>query len=104
MNVLCRERKQGEVTGPLERRREHALVSRARAGLPSRLDLATVGDVAAKTAGLFVVDVLDLVDAERADPAPSEPATTTTSTARALISLGTRTLSVALGLAGFFDC
>lgn len=64
--------------GPLQREREHALVTRARAGFASRLDLAAVGNVAAELRGFFVVDGLDLVDAEGADTAPPEPPAATT--------------------------
>ena len=51
---------------------------------------------------LLVVDVVDLVHAERADTPPSEAATTTSTAARAVVALRARTLAFAsLGLFGW---
>lgn len=60
-----------------------------RTELASRLDLASLGDVAPQARGVLVVDLADLVDAEAADFFPStEPASaasawSTSTTARA---------------------
>jgi len=48
----------------LERRREHALVLRARPALATWVDLAAIADVPADAADVLVVDALDLLDAE----------------------------------------
>src|SRR3954471_4147703 len=65
-------RQQRDVPGPLQRDRQLALVAGARAGLPTRLDLRSLGEVAAEAVDLLVVDDDRLVRAERADlSAPS---------------------------------
>jgi hypothetical protein len=40
---------------------------RARAAFAARIDLAAIADEPANTADVLVVDLLDLIDAERAD-------------------------------------
>jgi len=45
--------------------------------LPARLDLPTLADMAAKAPDVLVVDVLNVVDAKRADLAPRSISTTT---------------------------
>ena len=55
----------------------------ARAELASRLDLASLGDVAPQTGGVLVVDLADLVDAEAANLASSPKAATPAAAARA---------------------
>src|SRR5438270_10638875 len=64
-DVLPRERQQCHVATALDRRRQRALVVRAGAGLAARLDLTTLGDIAAQTARILIVDDHDLVGAER---------------------------------------
>jgi hypothetical protein len=61
------------VARALQRGGQHALVLRARAALAPRVDLAAVADVAANATDLLEVDLLDLVDAERADLAAWTP-------------------------------
>src|SRR5207253_1935029 len=65
--VLRRVRKERDVPGPLQRRGQHALMSRARTGLPAWLDLRPLGEITAEAVDLLVVDALRLVDAEVAD-------------------------------------
>jgi len=60
---------------PLQRGGQHALVLRAGAALAARIDLAAVADVSTDPADVLVVDLLDLVDAERADLAPGSTET-----------------------------
>src|SRR5579859_2447334 len=72
-DVLGGVREEGHVARALQRRGEHPLVLRARAALAARVDLAAVADVAADATDLFEVDLLDLVDAERADLAARAP-------------------------------
>lgn len=61
----------------------------AGAELAARLDLASLGDVAAQTRGVLVIDLPDLVDTESADLAPpaeaatAPPTRSASSTARA---------------------
>jgi hypothetical protein len=81
VDVLCREGQERHVARALEGDGQHPLVSRTRAGLTTRLDLASVGDVATQARRLLVIDLLDLVDAESADTTPAEAATATTATA-----------------------
>src|SRR5215470_5940844 len=65
--VLRRVREEGDVSGALERDRQLALVAGARAGLPARLDLGPLGQVATEAVDLLVVDLDGLVGAERTD-------------------------------------
>ncbi len=72
----------------LDRDCQRALVPGAGAELAARLDLASLGDVAAQARGVLVVDLPDLVDTESADLAPPAEAATaaparSTSAARA---------------------
>jgi hypothetical protein len=72
----------------LDRGGQRALVPGAGAELAARLDLASLGDVAAQARRVLVVDLPDLVDTEPADlAAPAKAAATTparsTPTARA---------------------
>src|SRR4051812_19815116 len=55
------------MAGALDRDREAALVARARARLPARLDLAAIRDVAAQLQRVLVVNFIDLIDAKSAD-------------------------------------
>src|SRR5688572_6654909 len=96
LDVLGRERQQGHVAGTFERERQHALVSRAGAGLAPGLDLGPVGDVTAQAARLLVVDGLHLVDAERADTAASE-ATTTPTPSRTLVAAAIAAIATTTG-------
>ena len=68
--VLRRVREQRHVARALERDGELALVRGARAGLPARLDLGALGEVAAEAVDLLVVDHDRLVGAEGADLPP----------------------------------
>jgi hypothetical protein len=75
------------VACPLHGLSELALVTSADAGLASRFDLSSVGHEASKARRVFVVNGLNLIDTELADPAlghvtPSSAAT------RAAISRG----------------
>jgi hypothetical protein len=70
----------------LDRDGQRALVPGAGAELAARLDLASLGDVAAQTRRVLVVDLPDLVDAEPADlasPAKAAAATPARSTSTA---------------------
>lgn len=67
---LLRKGKEGEMSSSLDRDRQRALMTRTGAGLPARLDLAPVGDIAAKSPEVLVVDVIDMVHAKAADLAP----------------------------------
>ncbi len=62
----------------LDRDRQRALVPGAGAELATRLDLASLGDVAAQARSVLVVDLPDLVDTESADLAPPAKAATAT--------------------------
>jgi hypothetical protein len=62
----------------LDRDGQRALVPGAGAELAARLDLASLGDVAAQARRVLVVDLPDLVDTEPADLAPPAKATTAT--------------------------
>jgi hypothetical protein len=53
---------------------ELSLVTRAAAGDASRNDLAALGDEAAQTTNVLVIDEVDLVRAELTDLPPAEPA------------------------------
>src|SRR4029078_4651639 len=91
------ERQERDVSRPLDRQRERALVRGAGPEHPSRQDLAPLGHEPGEELHVLVVDVVDLVRAELADPpAPEEvalarvlaasaagPARTTTSATRA---------------------
>jgi hypothetical protein len=68
------------VSRSLDRDCQRTLVSSTRAELAPRLDLASLGDVAAEARGVLVIDLPDLVDAESADLAPPAEAATATST------------------------
>ena len=72
--MLGGEGQEGQVSRALQSDCQHPLVARAGARLASRLDLATVGDVAAQPCRLLVVDRLHFIDAEDAD-APAAEAT-----------------------------
>jgi hypothetical protein len=54
-------------TSTLERGGQHPLVLRAVTALAARIDLAAVADEPTDAADVFVIDLLDLIDAERAD-------------------------------------
>src|SRR3954471_12760658 len=96
VDVLGRERQQGHVTGALQGDGEHALVPGARAGLATRLDLAAVGNVATQLARVLVIDLVDLVDAERTDAPATETAATATGTApRTVIATSATTATTA---------
>src|SRR3954462_13036425 len=66
-DVLPRERQECHVAAALDRRGQRALVVRAGAGLPARLDLTTFRDIAAEPARVLVIDDHDLVGAEGTD-------------------------------------
>jgi hypothetical protein len=65
------------MAGPLESHGQHALVTGTGAGLAARIDLAAVRHVAPELRGLFVVNVLDLVDAKGTDASPTKAAAAT---------------------------
>jgi hypothetical protein len=74
---------------PLDRNRQPTLMPSARTGLAPRLDLTALGDETPQFAGVFVVDLVNLIDAERADlsarseasaPSSASAATTTAAT------------------------
>src|SRR5687767_11200917 len=54
------------VSRPLESNAQGALVSGACSGLTARLDLGALGQVAAQSGHILVIDMLHLVHAERA--------------------------------------
>ena len=62
----------------LDRGSQRALVPGAGAELATRLDLATLGDVAAQARRILVVDLSDLVDTEPADLAAATKAAAAT--------------------------
>src|SRR4051812_37154980 len=62
---------QGELAGALDRARQLDLVAPAGAGDPPGADLALLRDVLAQGRDVLVVDLLDLVPAERAGLAPA---------------------------------
>src|SRR5215210_5175546 len=65
--VLRRVRQERDVSRPLQRHRQLALVAGAGTGLAARLDLRPLGKVAAKAVHFLVVNLNGLVGAERAD-------------------------------------
>src|SRR6266545_4946013 len=67
-------RQQGHRAGTLDGVGELALMARAAARDPARDDLAALGDEAAQTTHVLVVDEVDLVCAELANLPPPEPA------------------------------
>lgn len=76
------ERDQRDVASPLYRHGQRALVTGACSQLPARLDLAALANVPPEARDVLVVNVPDVVDAERADlpsgsvtPASRSPAT-----------------------------
>jgi hypothetical protein len=64
------EGQQSEVSCALDRGRERPLVLGAVTRLAAWLDHATLGDEAAQTRNILVIDMLDAIDAECADLAP----------------------------------
>jgi hypothetical protein len=62
------------VPGTLERDAQATLVLGARACLSSGFNAGAIGKEPSELAGVLVVDDLDLLDAERTHPAPTEPA------------------------------
>src|SRR5687768_15701699 len=80
------ERQERHVPRSFDRGGQRALVPGAGAELAARLDLASLGDVAAQARCVLVVDLTDLVDAESADlasPAKAAAATPARSTSAA---------------------
>jgi len=63
----ARERQQSDVAGLLDGRRQSALVRRADSGQTPGNDLAAFGDEAGEQAHVFVVNRLNLLDAELAN-------------------------------------
>ena len=75
----------------LDRDRQRALVPGAGAELAARLDLASLGDVAAQARSVLVVDLPDLVDTESANLAPpAKPATATPARSASAAARATR--------------
>jgi hypothetical protein len=76
LGVLVRRhvRQQSHRASALDRVRQLALVPGAAAGDAARNDLAALGDEAAQTTHVFVVDEVDLVRAELADFSAPEAA------------------------------
>ena len=70
---------------------QHPLMLRARSALAARIDLAPLADVPADAADVLVVDLLHLIDAERAD-LTTRPPGTTWSTGAAAIAAATTTV------------
>ena len=66
-DVLCRERKEGEVSRALDGDGQPALVLGARSSLPAFSDLATICQEAAEGRDVLVVDDFALFETERAD-------------------------------------
>ena len=75
-DVLCRERKEGEVSRALDGDGQPALVLGARSSLPAVSDLATICQEAAEGRDVLVVDDLGLFETECANFAASLIATT----------------------------
>src|SRR5207237_593389 len=80
-HMVGRVRQQRQMSRALDRDRQPALMARARARLPPRLDLAAVRNVSPQLQRVLVVDVLDLVHTEGTDllalsEAPAAAATT----------------------------
>jgi hypothetical protein len=74
-DVLCRERKKGEVSRALDGDGQSALVLGARSSLPAVFDLATICQEAAERRDILVVDYFGLFQTERADLLPALVAT-----------------------------
>jgi hypothetical protein len=64
------KRQESDMACALDCRCQRTLVPGARAELPSRLDLAAFGNVPSQPGDVLVIDLVDVVDAERADLAP----------------------------------
>jgi hypothetical protein len=72
--VLRRVGKKRHVTSAFQSDAQFPLMSGAGAGLPARLDLGALGEVASEAVDLLVVDQDGLVGAERADLATASVA------------------------------
>ncbi len=79
LDVPCRDRQQSYLTRPLDRLRYLTLVLRASAGLATRLDLSTFGNVTTQTNDVLIVDLFNLVDTELTYLTSRGVPTTTTS-------------------------
>jgi hypothetical protein len=69
---------QRHVPGVLERDAQAALVARTGAGLAPRFDLTTIGEIAVQPRDILIVNLDNVINAERADLAP--PCVTSTAT------------------------
>src|SRR6185295_13728865 len=90
--MLVCVRQQREVTRPLDRRRELALVERLRAGDAARDDLARLGDVLLQDGQILVVDLLDAFGRETAELATTGEGAVATAAATATRATATRFL------------
>src|SRR5207245_7789958 len=101
-DVLRGVRQKCHETGALQRLGEHALVLRAGAALAARVDLAALADVSADAADVLVVDLLHLLDAERAHaaarPAATNPALATITAVA--VPVRRTTIAIAVGRTG----
>ncbi len=83
------------MTRALDGDRQRALVAGAGAKLAARLDLATLGEVAAHARDVLVIDLADVVGAERANlTTRAEAATAATAPAAASAARATITAAV----------
>ena len=65
--LVADERQQSNVTGPLDGDRQFTLMSRTGAGNTAGQNLRALRNEAAQTVDVFVVDILNPVDAEAAN-------------------------------------
>lgn len=68
---------QGDVSGTLDRYRQRSLMASACPKLAARLDLAALSDMPSKACNILVVNMIDIVDAKRANLAPWRVPSTT---------------------------
>src|SRR5215471_13566433 len=72
IDLLRHVRNERQLPRARDRGLERALVLRARARNPARLDLAALGNEGRQQPDILVIDVINLVRAELADAAPTE--------------------------------
>src|SRR5258708_2634883 len=84
-DVFCRIRQKSQVTRPLDRRSQGALVFGASATLASSLDAGTVGDETPEKRNVLVINVADVICTHNTNAAAAS-----TAAARTLIVAGHR--------------
>jgi hypothetical protein len=81
--VRRRVGQQRHVAGVLQRNPQAALMARAGAGLASWLNLTAIGEIAVQARDIFIVDLDDMIDTERANLAPAWSSASTSTEATA---------------------